>query len=299
MINLELLPFPGIVEVLDFEEIRDAMLTDLQARDPAFSAILPSDPAYKVIEVCAYREMLIRQRVNDATQGVMLAYATGSDLDQIGANFEVLRLEVDPGDPEAIPPVAPTMESDEDYRRRVQMAFEGITTAGSFGSYEFHSLSADGQVKDVGIQGPPDVLPGNVLVSVLSRTGNGTADSALITKVANALNAAEVRPLTDYVTVQSANIQVYSIQASIKVYNGPDAQTVLDTALANAKEYVTQQHKVGRDIIRSGIFAALHVAGVHSVTLTLPAADIVCDATQAAYCDPENGITLTISGVAE
>src|SRR5574343_704490 len=107
MINLELLPFPGIVEVLDFEEIRDAMLTDLQARDPAFSAILPSDPAYKVIEVCAYREVLIRQRVNDATQGVMLAYATGSDLDQIGANFEVLRLEVDPGDPEAVPPVPP------------------------------------------------------------------------------------------------------------------------------------------------------------------------------------------------
>jgi phage-related baseplate assembly protein len=296
MIDLELVPFPGIVEILDFEVIRDAMLTDLQSRDPAFSAILPSDPAYKVIEVAAYREMLIRQRVNDAAQGVMLAFATGSDLDQIGANFEVERLEVTPADPEAIPPVEAVMESDEDFRTRIQMAFEGITVAGSEGAYIFHSLSADGEVKDVGISSP---LPGEVLVSVLSRTGDGTADSALIATVNAALNAKEVRPLTDNVTVQSATILSYSITASIKVYEGPDAQLILDTAMENAKALVEEQHKVGHDIIRSAIFAALHVPGVHSVELTSPVADIVCTTTQAAYCDPENNITLTISGVAE
>ena len=108
-IDLSTLPPPSVVETLDFEAILAAMLADLQARDPAFTALVESDPAYKILEVCAYRELLIRQRVNDAARATMLAYATGADLEQIGALFGVTRLTITEADEEAVPPVPAVM----------------------------------------------------------------------------------------------------------------------------------------------------------------------------------------------
>jgi phage-related baseplate assembly protein len=211
-IDLSQLQAPAVVEPLDFETIFAAMLADLQARDATFSALVESDPAYKILEVCAYRELLIRQRVNDASRAVMLAYATGTDLDQIGAIFGVARLVITPADPDAIPPVAAVMESDADFRRRIQLSLEGFSTAGPEGAYVFHALAADGDVLDVSATSPD---PGEVLISVLSRTGDGAADSGLIAAVETALNAENVRPLTDLVTVQSATIVDFEIEATL------------------------------------------------------------------------------------
>ena len=93
-VDLSTLAAPSIVETLDFETIVAAMLADLQSRDTTFTALLESDPAYKVLEVCAYRELLMRQRVNDACNALLLAYATGTNLDQLGANSDLERLTV-------------------------------------------------------------------------------------------------------------------------------------------------------------------------------------------------------------
>lgn len=54
-IDLSTLPSPNVVEALGFETIFAAMLNDLCVRDPSFTALVGSDPAYKVLEVCAYR----------------------------------------------------------------------------------------------------------------------------------------------------------------------------------------------------------------------------------------------------
>lgn len=53
------------------------MRADLVARAPALLGALAieSDPLNKLLEVCVYREMILRQRVNDAAKGVMIAYA--------------------------------------------------------------------------------------------------------------------------------------------------------------------------------------------------------------------------------
>src|SRR5690606_1403888 len=76
-LDLSLLPAPDVVEALDFETIFAAMLADLQARDPTFDALVESDPAYKVLQVSSFRELLLRQRVNDAARERMLAFASG------------------------------------------------------------------------------------------------------------------------------------------------------------------------------------------------------------------------------
>ena len=284
-IDLSTVPAPNVVEALSFETILAAMLADLQARDTTFTALVESDPADKILEVAAYRELLIRQRVNDGARAVMLAYATGSDLENLAALFGVTRKTLSAGNPNALPPILPTYETDTALRYRTQLALEGLSTAGPIGAYQFHALSVDG-VKDVGIQGPPDTDPGDVLVTILSATGSGTASGPLIAAVAAALNAEDVRPLTDQVTVQSAAIVNYEVIATLHIPTGPDPSAVQTAALASVQAFVESRHRVGADVRLSGLYAALHVGGVERVTLTSPGitADLVITAAQAPFC---------------
>jgi phage-related baseplate assembly protein len=286
-VNLSALQAPDVVETLDYEAILAAMLADLQARDPVFTALVESDPAYKILEVAAYREVILRQRVNDATKAVMLAFAQGSDLDQIGANFGLARLQIDPGDPVAVPPVAFTMEPDADFRARIQLSFEGYTTAGSEGSYVFHGLSADGDVKDIQAVSPE---PGDVTVYVLSRTGTGTASPELIAKVNTTLSADRIRPMTDRVTVLSASIVGYTINAELVMYPGPDPEVVRQASLAAVTEYAESQRRIGYDVTLSGLYAALHQPGVQRVNLIAPTTTLVIDDGEASNC---TAITVT------
>ena len=292
-VDLSQLAAPDVVETLDYEAILAAMVADLQSRDPAFTALVESDPAYKILEVAAYRETIIRQRVNDGAKAVMLAYAGGADLDQIAANYNVERLVLDEGDPDAIPPVAPTLESDTDLRRRVQLSFEGFSTAGPVGAYVFHALGADPDVLDVSVASP---APGDVVVSVLSRQGDGTASAELIAAVDAVLSSDTVRPLTDNVTVQSATIVNYSVTAVLTVLPGPDGSVVLTQAQTALDAYIAETRRLGRDVTRSGLFAALHQPGVQNVNLTSPAADVVIADDEASFC---TGTNVTVGGVGE
>lgn len=292
-VALSRLPAPSVVEALDFETIFSAMREDLIARDPSLAPALAleSEPLVKLLQVCAYRELLLRQRVNDAARAVMLAYAGGSDLDQLGALFGVTRQVLDPGDPaRSIPP---TLESDTDFRRRIQLAPEGFSVAGPEGAYIYHALSADPAVLDASATSP---APGEVVVSILARAGDGTPDAALLDRVAAVLSADHVRPMTDHVTVQPAEILPYTVEATLYTYAGPDYTVVLAEAEARLQRYITESHHLGRDVTRSGLFAALHAEGVQRVELSAPAADIVAGRAQATWC---TGVSISYGGTDE
>ena len=297
-IDLSNLPKPDVVEVLSFEELRDAGLADLIARDSEMVNLLQSDPAYKNIEVGAYRELLVRQHINDAAHANMLPYAKKADLDNLVANFKVFRLVVNAGDPAATPPVDPTYESDEALLERALLSHDGYTTAGSEESYQFHALSADGQVKSVSVVSPN---PCYITITVLSHTDDGAADAPLLSLVEQATTDKTVRPLGDRVTVQTATIITYTINATLTVYAGADQSTTQANAESALGEWVTAQHKIGRDITVAGIHAALKVEGVHDITLNntvgtdITANQVVTDA-EAAYC---SGVTVTVGGVGE
>lgn len=296
-IDLSRLPAPDVVEVLDFEAVlaeRKAALVALYPTDEqdAIAALLEleSEPLTKLCEENAYRELHWRQRVNEAAKAVMLAHSRDGDLDQLAANYNVERLTIAPGDPSAVPPVPPTLESDEDLRLRAQRAFEGLSVAGPRGAYVFHALSADGRVADATAISP---APCEALVTVLSRLGDGTADQDLIDTVTAALSAEDVRPVGDRLTVQSASIVGYSVEAVLYLYPGPEQEPILAAAQAALDAYVSTQRRLGRDIRLSAVYAALHVEGVQRVELVSPAADVVLDETQAAHC---NGTNVSIGG---
>lgn len=282
-IDLSQLPPPSVVEELSYEQILTSAKADLIARDPTLAAVLAleSEPLTKMLQVFTYRELLMRQRVNDATRRVMLAYATGPDLDHLGANCGVPRLLLDEGDALAIPPVAPTYEPDDDYRRRIQLAPEAYTTAGSEASYLFHGLSASGQVADVSAESP---MPGVVAVHVLARAGDGVPDAGLLATVEAALNKEKVRPLTDLVNVNAAEIVPFTVEATLYLFNGPSEDVVLAAVNQALVAYLLSSRALGRDITLSGLYRALHQEGVQRVVLASPAADIVIARHQAGHC---------------
>lgn len=280
-VDLSRLPFPAVVEPLDFETILAARLAGFRALAPEFDALLESDPAFKLLEESAYRELVLRQRVNDAAKAVTLAYAAGSDLDHLAANFNVTRLVLDAGDAAVLPPRAPVLEPDVDLRRRVQLAFEGLSTAGPQGAYVFHALGAHADVADVAAVSD---TPGVVDVYVLSRGASGIPAPSVLSAVDAALSAESVRPLTDQVRVFPVAALAYTVEATLEVFSGPDGAVVVAAADTAVQRYVTEQRRIGLPVTRSGLFAALHQPGVRNVALTQPAADLAVTDRQVAVC---------------
>lgn len=282
-IDLSRLPRPDIIETIDVEgiveELKSAMLTFLP--DLADVLNLESEPAVKLLEFVAFREILLRARINDAASSVMLASATGADLENLAALLGVSRKTILAADLEATPPVPAEMEADAELRTRAQLAIEGLSTAGTRESYRFHALSAAPEVKDVSVTSPS---PGTVVVTVLSHEAGGVPSASVLFAVETRLNDDRIRPLTDSVQILPATILNYSISAALTVFSGADPSVVRAAAETALRAYVVAAERLGVAIRRSAIFAALHQSGVEKVALALPAADIEPGQSQVAIC---------------
>lgn len=261
-IDLSQLPSPTIIEALDFETILAEVKAVMVAAFPADqqSAVaaalgLESEPLNIIAQAMAYRELLLRQRINEGAAACMLSHATGDDLDNIAANLDTERLVIT----EATDTADAVTESDEALRLRAQAAFEGMSVAGPSAAYEYFARSASGQVSDARATSPS---PAEVVVAVLSTEGDGTASAELLAAVASAVNDEEVRPLGDRVIVQSAEIVPYAIDATLYLYPGPESEPIINAAMASLQAFLADNDKkIGRDIVRSAISAALHVQG--------------------------------------
>ncbi len=298
IVDLSQLPAPRVVVPIDFEvtlaERIGALLAlipdDARREQLAATLVLESEPLTKLLQENVARELLKRQETNEAAQAVMLAYAACSDLDQIAANYNVERFLIAPANPAANPPTPAVWESDGELRIRAQQAFEGLSVAGPKGAYIFHARGADARVADASAISP---APAEAVVTVLAREGDGRAPDDLVAVVAAALNDDWVRPVADRLTVRSAQIVPYAVAATLYIYPGPESEPIRLAATARLLIYIEAQRRLGRDIRRSAITAALHAPGVQRVELATPAADIVIDETQAGSC---TGYTIDIGG---
>lgn len=294
-IDLSQLPAPNVIEPLDYETLlaeRKARLIALHPEEEreavAELLTLESEPTVKLLQENAYRELLLRQRINEAARAVMIAFANDEDLDQLGANLNVKRLVLDAGDPTAIPPVPPTLEKNRDYRARIQLAFEGLSVAGPSGAYEYQAISAHPSVLDVSVASPEPV---EVVLTILSREAGGQPSQAVLDAVRKRVD--ERRPLTDRVTVQAATLLPFSITAVLALRAGPDPAVIREQARQQLAAYVKARHRLGAWITRSGVHAALTVEGVERITLE-GFSEIIAAQHQAPHC---TGITLHTEGV--
>lgn len=294
-IDLSQLPDPDVVEQIDYEQIlseRKAYAVSLWPADKqaeiAATLALESEPLTKLLQENAYREMLLRQRVNEASLANMLKSAKSKDLEQLAANVNVERLVVTPADNTAVPPVLAVMESDDSLRERAQMAWEGLSTAGPRNSYILHARSSDGRIADASAESPS---PAVAVVTVQSLLGNGSVDQSVLDIVAKYLSDDDRRPIADRLTVQSAQILNYSVNATLYLAtSGPEAEPIRAASEAKLATYVNQRRRLGVEVSESAIHAALHVEGVRKVVLH-GWVDLSPTSAQAAFC---TGYTVSV-----
>lgn len=289
--DLSQLPAPQVLEDLDYESVYQADLeTFRDFMGDNWDAVLESDPVTKLLEVGAYRKVLNRARINDAAKALLLAYASGSDLDQLAANVSLQRLVIQAEDLQAVPPVPAVLEADDALRERVQLVYEGLTTAGPRNSYILHARNASGLVADATAESP---APAEVVVTVLGLDGDGAAPPELLETVRQYLNDDDVRPVADRVTVQSAEILPYRIDAAVYMAGtGPENEALLAECERRLAAWINPRRRLGLEVSRSGVDAQLHISGVSRVELA-DWSDIRPTKAQAAWCE---GFTVTRGG---
>lgn len=313
VIDLSQLALPDVVEQIDYETIRTRCVDMVLAEFPDFAPEDLGNVAVKLLGVFAYFENLLRQDFNERAKQTLLAYATGTTLDQIGAERGVTRL---------------SGELDDAFKARIQLAPTSWSVAGPASAYRYFALSAAATISDVSVTTPkPDNIkalvestlaaqgvaadiraatraaldaatwPGTVLLTLLSSQGDGTATEDEIAAVQSAVaQNAEVRPLGDYVVVQSAQILPYSLDYTLTLFDGPSSDVVVSASQTKAAAYTVAARKIGRDINLANAYAAITVDGVANARLTSLSADMVVSDTQAAYC---TGINPTVAGRGE
>lgn len=281
-IDLSRLPPPEVLETLDFEAILADALAKLVEYWPVYDTPLESDPAVKLLQVPAWREVLLRARINDAVRSVLLAFATGAMLDHLAAPHNLARrvLQEATADSPAI------LEGDEEFRARIQIApetlpYAGITAAG----YRARALAAAPEVKDVAALRRGD---GRVDVILLGRNLTGVVGPGTVALVAAAFEQEEAIQLTDVVTVRAAAIVPYSVNVTLIVGRGPDVALVRQEAEAAIRKYAAARHAIGLPVYRRGIEAAGKVGSVEQAVADMD--DVLPGADGAAWLD---GLTVT------
>ncbi|MBV4534137.1 baseplate J/gp47 family protein [Pseudomonas sp. SWRI107] len=287
-VDLAQLPVPQVLESLDFEGVYDDELQRFREyMGDNWDALLESDPITKLLELGAFRKLQNRGRVNDAAKSLLLAFARGADLDHLAANVNLERLVVQAEDLDAVPTVAEVLEADDALRERVQLVYEGLTTAGPRNSYILHARNASGLVADATAESP---APAEVVVTVLALDGNGEASPELLATVDRRLSDDDVRPLGDRLTVQSAEILPYRIEALVyMVGTGPENEAIQAECRRRLNAWVNPRRRLGVAVVRSGIDAQLHITGVERVEL-VDWENITPTKAQAAWCE---GVTVT------
>ncbi|AZC31532.1 Baseplate assembly protein J [Pseudomonas chlororaphis subsp. piscium] len=282
-VDLSQLPPPQVLEGLNFERLYEEELQRFREyMGDKWDAFLESDPITKLLELSAFRRMQNRARVNDAAKSLLLAYATKADLDQLAANVNLQRLVVQAEDLNAVPPVEQVLEADDALRERVQLVYEGLTTAGPRNSYILHARNASGRVADATAESP---APAEVVVTVLDLDGTGLPSPDLLEAVRVYLSDDNVRPVADRLTVQAAEILPYRVDAVVYMSGtGPENEAILAECKERLEAWVNPRRRLGQEVARSGVDAQLHIAGVRRVEL-MGWSDIRPTKAQAAWCE--------------
>lgn len=256
---------PDVIEKLSYEEIFSRMKEELIRRDASFTALIESDPAIKILEVPAWREFLLRQRINEAAKANLLKFATGNDLDHLAEFYGVERK---------------SEEDDECFRKRIKARIVGWSTGGSREHYCYHALSADIRVKDALVE---SLVPGSVQISILSTelSTGGIPSEELLDVVKKKIMQDDIRILTDTVEVVSCNIIPIDIYAKISI-DPMVSQDIIETAKKQFIEKFESAKGLGWNVTKSWVIANLFVEGVQNIELIEPKEDIVVRGNECA-----------------
>lgn len=167
-------------------------------------------------------------------------------------------------------------EDNESYYERMRGSMESFSTAGPINGYIYWTKTVSPAVLDVAVTSPEACY---VDVRVILRDGQ-EATEAVLKEIEEALNASDIRPLTDIVTVSAPETVDFSVDATFWI-----AQPNRESAAAIEREVraavdsfiIWQTSKMGRDINPSYLTKLMMDAGAKRVEVRQPTFQSVAD----------------------
>ncbi|MFG1318000.1 baseplate J/gp47 family protein [Xanthobacter autotrophicus] len=266
------LPPAQAIEELDHQAIVDQMLADFTARwnvlrdaNPDLPAIdvlgLESEPIVKQVEGSAFRETLLRARINDAIRSNLLFYAKDADQDHLVIFYDVLRM---------------LGESNAAVQSRTILAIQGRSPGGPEARYRAIARAADVRVADAAVyrigRDP------TIHIAIYATDNDGVADATLLAKVAAAVNDPSVRLVNDAIIVGTAVFSVVDVTADVWLLPST-SESILETLPAVLRKAWAAETGMGFDFEPEWAAARLSVFGVRKVRVTTPA--VVAEPFQA------------------
>lgn len=167
-------------------------------------------------------------------------------------------------------------EDNESYYERMRDSMESFSTAGPINGYIYWTKTVSPAVLDVAVTSPEACY---VDVRVILRDGQ-EATEAVLKEIEEALNASDIRPLTDIVMVSAPETVDFSVDATFWI-----AQPNRESAAAIEREVraavdsfiIWQTSKMGRDINPSYLTKLMMDAGAKRVEVRQPTFQSVAD----------------------
>lgn len=170
------LPEPSFID-RDPEAVTAAMVASWEAATG--KTLYPAQVEALLVDMVSYRESLVRIGIQEAAKQNLVTYARAPMLDHLGQLVGCTRL---------------SGETDDRFRSRILLAPEAAA-CGTLVAYRYAALSASLEVSEATVT---STAPGVVAVAIATAAEDV---EAVLNMVRVALNAEDVRPLTDQVIV--------------------------------------------------------------------------------------------------
>lgn len=187
--------------------------------------------------------------------------------------------------------------TDDEYYELMRASMDGYSCAGARGGYIYWAKRVSTKIADVIANSP---TPGVVKLYVLM--DNGTlAGEEMKSAVLAACNADTVRPLTDQVRVEDAEVVSYDVNFTYYLQTGRSksaAEIAVAVSEAVGQYNAWQCAKLGRDINPDVLREYLYHTGIKRIELTSPAFTILRDGKDKTVPQVAavNTITITNGG---
>ena len=187
------------------------------------------------------------------------------------------------------------IESDDNYRERIRLAAESVSTAGSENSYIYWAKTADANIADVSVDSP---IPNVINITVLMKNGE-IPEQSILDAVLAQVTPRDRRPMGDQVNASAPTVDSYNIDLTYYISKDRSTEEAnIRAAIENpggaVDQYKTWQcEKLGRAINPDYLRQLMLNAGAIRIDMTAP----VYTAVSRDHVAKANLVTITYGGL--
>ncbi len=234
-------------------DIKLSLIEKIQFYYPDFSSLSESDPLSKTIEIAAYRELLIRQKIKDTINASLLSQSSGSELDKLAS------LVLDEN--------KKTQNLAEKKTKISTFWTDQFYTTGTKASYVYFVNKFGGEaIRDVKVVSKNHA----VTIYILLHNENEEIDTENFKKkLQTKLEDENIRRITDKIDIQFAKKIKYTIKAELSLDPNYSLETIQAIITEELKKETDKLFYLNKTISTKLLFKVFYKMGVKHVELHL------------------------------